>query len=293
MDEICHKKTINNLIENIYIPPAYNNVKINCNKNQKIRAIGYDMKGRPQYIYHKEFIQEQKDKKFDHMIDFGKQFHKMNKQINLDLNSSNKIENQVAIILKLIMDCQFRIGNEKYFKDNKSYGTTTLEKKHLKMNKKSIKIDFIGKKNIRNTCSVKNKKVVQILKKRNKSLKNKNDKIFNISSKQVNDYLKKFGDFSAKNFRTWGANIELISKLCKFSNFNQSYTKTEIKNILNESIKKVAHRLHNTTSVCKSNYLDPELIKFFLNDYKKFLSLFCDNSREKISKNYVLFLEKL
>ena len=44
MDEICHKKTINNLIENIYIPPAYNNVKINCNKNQKIRAIGYDMK---------------------------------------------------------------------------------------------------------------------------------------------------------------------------------------------------------------------------------------------------------
>ena len=25
----------------------------------------------------------------------------------------------------------------------------------------------------------------------------------------------------------------------------------------------VAHKLHNTSAVCKSNYLDPELINFF------------------------------
>ena len=126
MNEICHKPTLKSITEGIYIPPAYDNVKINLNKDQKIRAIGYDVKNRPQYIYHKDFIQYQSDKKFDHMIEFGKKFNKINKKINSDLNSSNINDKQIAIILKLIIDCQFRIGNERYSKNNKSYGTTTL-----------------------------------------------------------------------------------------------------------------------------------------------------------------------
>ena len=293
MNEICHKPTLKAITEGIYIPPAYDNVKINRNKNQKIRAIGYDAKKRPQYIYHKEFVQEQKDKKFNHMILFGKKFAKINKKINSDLKSSNKIDNQIAIILKLIMDCQFRIGNEKFRKDNKSYGTTTLEKKHLKIQSNSILIDFVGKKNVRNTCTVKNKKVVAILKKRNKTLKNKHDQIFNISSKHVNDYLKHFGNFSAKNFRTWGANIELISQLCKTYNQREDYTSNEIKKLLKESIHKVAKRLHNTSAVCKSNYLDPELITFFTNDHKNFLDLFNNSNNDQLSNKYVSFLENL
>ena len=36
---------------NIYIAPAYDNVKINKNLNAKVLAIGYDEKGRSQYIY--------------------------------------------------------------------------------------------------------------------------------------------------------------------------------------------------------------------------------------------------
>ena len=297
MNEICHIPTLKKITEGIYIPPAYNNVKINLHKHKKVRAIGYDVKGRPQYIYHKEFTQEQSDKKFDHMIQFGKKYHKINKTINEDLNSSNITNKQIAIILRLIMDCQFRIGNEKYFKDNQSYGTTTLEKKHMKIKNKSIDIDFIGKKNVRNKCTVKNKKVVHILKKRNKSLKDKNQQIFTISSKQVNDYLKQFGNFSAKNFRTWGANIEFILHILKLCKEKNEYSISELKNILHQSIHKVAKKLHNTKNVCKSNYLDPELIKFFTNDYKKFLQLFYNNkkqiNREKISRLYVSFLENI
>ena len=71
-----------------------------------------------------------------------------------------------------------------------------------------------------------NKKVVKTLREKKKTLK-KNDRVFtyrkgndyfNIQSSDVNKYLKQFGKFSAKNFRTWGANIELIvqiNKRCK------------------------------------------------------------------------------
>ena len=144
--EIKDEKKINKITDGIYISPAYDNVKINMNKNDKVRAIGYDTEERPQYIYNKKFIEEQKDKKFDHMSAFGKKFSKINQKINEDLYSTkDSKEKQVALILKLIMECHFRIGNDVYSKKNKSYGTTTLQKKHIKVKSKNeIIIDFNG-----------------------------------------------------------------------------------------------------------------------------------------------------
>ena len=47
---------------------------------------------------------------------------------------------------------------------NKSYGTTTLEQQHIKIKNKGVVIDFIGKKKVRNICTVKNKKIIKTLK---------------------------------------------------------------------------------------------------------------------------------
>jgi DNA topoisomerase-1 len=305
--EIKDKNYIKFITEGIYIAPAYRNVKINIDKKGKVRAIGYDDKDRPQYIYNKEFIDKQKDKKFNHMVEFGKKFNKINKSINEDLYSvGDTKEKQIAMILKLIMECNFRIGNERYSKKNKSYGTTTLEQQHIKIKKKGVVIDFIGKKKVRNICTVKNKKIIKTLKEKKRTL-NKNDRIFsyrvgnkyfNIKSSDVNKYLKKFGKFSAKNFRTWGANMELITTLLKISKGCERSTKKEIKDILKKSIKEVANKLHNTESVCKSNYLDPELIKYFTVDCEGFLKNFYLNEKEAynkddISKKYIEFLENI
>ena len=127
--ELFDDEFINNVKEGIYIPPNYNDVKINIRKKAKVRAIGYDDKQRPQYIYNKEFVEKQSKKKFNHMIEFGKQFKKINRIIKEDmLLSDNEKRKQIAVILKLIMECHFRVGSDKYYKENKSYGTTTLEK---------------------------------------------------------------------------------------------------------------------------------------------------------------------
>tara|TARA_B100001094_G_C18072813_1_gene741020 strand:- start:210 stop:1208 length:999 start_codon:yes stop_codon:yes gene_type:complete len=305
--ELKDKKYIDNIIQGLYIPPAYDNVKININKSHKIRAIGYDTKDRPQYIYNKYFIEEQKDKKFNHMVAFGKKFNTINQKINEDLYSTkDSKEKQIAIILKLIMECHFRIGNDRYSKTNKSYGTTTLENRHIRVKGKNLEIDFIGKKKVRNVCTVKNKKVIKSLKEKKRTLK-KNDRIFtyrkgnqyfHIKSSDVNKYLKKLGNFTAKNFRTWGANIELIIQLLKNCKKCEPDTKKQIDSTMKKSIKVVATRLHNTPGVCKSNYLDPELIKFFIFDCKEFLDYFYSNkkksyTKEDIYKKYVKFLESL
>ena len=299
--EIKDKKYIEQITDGIYIPPAYDNVKINTKKG-KIRAIGYDTENRPQYIYDKRYIEKQKGKKFHHMLEFGKKFSKINKKINEDLYSTkDSKEKQVATILKLIMECHFRVGNDIYSKKYKSYGTTTLENKHVHLKKNHIVIDFIGKKKVRNVCTVRNKKVIKNLKEKKKTLK-KNDRIFtyrkgeryfNIQSSDVNKYLKQFGKFSAKNFRTWGANIELISQINKNCKKCTIITKKEIQKILKKSIQNVAKKLHNTESVCKSNYLDPEIINFFTLDNQGFIKHFQSKNKEGLYKKYISFIDNL
>ena len=290
--EIKDKYKIQKYIKGVYIAPAYDNVKINKNKNEKVLAIGYDEKGRSQYVYNKKYTESQGYKKFDKMILFGKKFNKINNTINDDLYSVKDSKNkQIAIILKLIMECQFRIGNDVYSKKNKSYGTTTLEGKHVKVkNKNEIVIEFNGKKNVKNVCTVKNKKLVKTLRQKKRTI-NKNDRVFtyrkgekyfNIKSTDVNKYLKQFGKFSAKDFRTWGANIELIKQLMKNN-------KTELK----KCIEDVSLKLHNTPAICKSNYLDPELMEFFKNDKVGFRKFFNYKNETTLYNKYIQFLEDL
>jgi len=290
--EIKDKQKIETAIKGVYIAPAYDNVKINLDKEDKVLAIGYDEKGRSQYVYNKKHTQAQSYKKFDKMISFGKNFNKISDKINEDLYTVKDSKNkQIAIILTLIMECQFRIGNDVYSKKNKSYGTTTLQGKHIKVKgNDELVIDFNGKKNVRNICTVKNRKLVKTLRQKKRTIGKedriftyrKGEKYYNIKSSDVNKYLKQFGKFTAKDFRTWGANIELIRQLMKNKN-------SELK----KCIESVSIKLHNTPAICKSNYLDPELMEFYKNDVDGFRRHFNFKTDTNLYKQYIQFLEEL
>ena len=292
-----NKDIVKCCLEGLYLPPAHEDVKINLNKKDKIRAIGYDNKGRAQYTYNKKHIEKQSKSKFNHMIKFGESYKKILSQINRDLfNEADSKEKQIASVLKLVIDCSFRIGNDKYSKENNSYGVTTLENRHIKVNKDTITIDFIGKKGVRNKCKVKNKKLSKNLRTKKRTL-NKNDRIFtyrvknkyyNLKSGDVNKYLKKFGNFTAKNFRTWGANLEFIQQLLKCDPVDSENKK---KKQISEVLRKVADKLHNTPSVCRSNYIDPYIIELFTNDSKRFNATFKNKTtKEEITDGYLELL---
>ena len=284
---IKDKKYIDDCISGIYIAPAYDNVKINLNKKAKVLAIGYDDKNRAQYIYNKKFVEKMKKQKFYNLYLFGLQYNKIINDINknIKLPEDNKLKH-ICIILKLIIDCNFRVGNDEYMKQNNSYGVTTLKSKHILVNKDKVTIDFIGKKSVRNICSVDNKTIKRHLKKKKKTLKN-NKRIFtcnntNINSNDVNTYIKQFGDFSSKDFRTWSANIKLIQYLL---NSDLNNLDKEVK----ECLEKVSDKLHHTPEVCKKNYIFTELIEFYKKDKTKFKNYFNNNN---INKQFTKFLKE-
>ena len=271
------KKSIEKYLT-FYIPPAYDNVKINKKKG-KVLAIGYDDKNRPQYIYDKSYTESQSKVKFKELKEFGKNYNKIINKIKADLYTNHDSKNkQISMVLMIMIDCNFRIGNDKYTRDNKSYGVTTLEKRHVKNKNGEIIINFIGKKGIKNTCRLTNKKIIKNLTQKKRTIQNKDrifsyrnkNKYYNITSRDVNNYLKKMGNYSTKFFRTWNANVLFIKESKKCNTFK-------------ECVEKVAKKLHHTPSICNKNYLDPKLINFYKTDIDKFNDYF-----NKYNYNYYL-----
>jgi DNA topoisomerase I len=289
---------VKKILEGLYISPAYDDVKINLNKNDKVLAIGYDEKKRPQYIYNKKFTEKNNKKKFHKMIEFGENYKKMMNSVKRDLYSEGESkEKQIAMALMLVVDCGIRIGSEKYRDENDSFGATTLEPRHIKINGDVVSVDFIGKKGVQNKGRCRSKRLSRNLRIKKKTLK-KNDPIFtykkgnqwySLKSTDVNKYLKRFGNFTSKNFRTWVANLSFISEILKFKN---TTTETEKKKNINEALQKTAHKLNNTTTVCKKNYIDPYLIDLYMNNNNRFIQCFKHSStKDEISEIYIKLLK--
>ena len=256
-------------IKLLKIPSAYENVTIINNK--KIIAYGYDSKNRKQVLYNPNFIAKQNIIKYKKISSSIKFFSKLKKKIARDLSNTDEKIKAIAIIITLIFTCGFRIGNKKYEKENNSVGLTTLKYTHLKFENNKILIDFLGKKGVRNLAYCNHLKINEYLNNKYKIATSKDDYIFSygtnkiITSNDVNEYLKIISNYysnsnstiiTTKDLRTWNANTLFISyfkKLRKDDNIN-------IKKITKKAIEMVADKLHNTYSVCKKSYIDPEII---------------------------------
>ena len=250
-----------------YIPPAYTNVKIFTDPKSKIYAYGYDKKGRKQILYNTWFIDQQREKRFNHILGLQDTMKQLKEQIDRVLSPRSKLsdkEVQVCLILKLVLLCNFRIGNMKYLKDNGSYGLTTLEWKHIALTKTSAKIEFIGKKGVLNMSVCTDEVAVKLLRRMHKKAAEsagvggdiENDRVFRVTSKDVNRYVSSFNpNMTTKDIRTWHANYLFVKYFQQAIREGNTEDKSRV-----IAVTRVAAALHNTPAVCKKNYLLPELV---------------------------------
>jgi DNA topoisomerase-1 len=281
------KKKIKNLnllkhIKSLRIPPAYKNVEISSNIQSKVQAKGIDTKERSQYIYNKEYIEQQSEIKFDDLIFFGKKIKRIRRDVQANIkqcsNDNTKIQNKeclISLVIFIIDKCNFRVGNEKYKKLYNSFGVTTLNKKHFEFLKNNLKIKFIGKKGILNESKVDNKEVVKILDKLCNynfeyifSYKDNNGNIYRITEKHINDFLKKYHkSISVKMFRTWSANYILVKEILDHPMPNNQ---KEASKYIREIIKKAANKMHHSNNVSKKSYMNNKIINLYLEEFDKF-----------------------
>ena len=279
-NEIKSDKKLIDYISQNYIPPAYKDVHINLRVREDIYAIGTDNKGRKQYLYRKKHTENSNKQKFKKLLQFGKIYPSLKRDISKLLQMpNNSKDHEIGMVLKLMIDCNFRVGNDIYQKENKSFGTTTLQGRHIQKTKTGVSITFTGKKGVENTAKVKDHRLIRSLKK----LKSSRKKVFSIDSTEVNLYLKKYGDFTSKDIRTWQANILFIRNVCKFHNAS-----SKPKDTIKQASEKTAESLHHTPSISKKSYIFKELVDAYLANPVKFINYF----NKQYEKQFISFLRK-
>lgn len=257
-------------IKNLVIPPAWKNVWISPIRNGHLQATGIDEKGRKQYIYHDAWKKITQENKFSKMIDFGFSLPKIRSRVRHDLEINDMDKRKIiATVIWLLEHTFLRIGNEEYQKENDSYGLTTLRNKHADIKGNEIILRFRGKHGVENIVQITNKEIAKTIK---KCIELPGYELFQyigddgqrhvVDSEDINNFLKEVtdDDFSAKDFRTWGA-THLSSKI--LYGLGEATDPKLLKKNINQTIKEVSKHLNNTVSVCRNYYIHPTIIRSY------------------------------
>lgn len=251
-------------ITQLVIPPAWGDVKICQLTNGHIQAVGFDARGRKQYIYHPDWMAQQQQHKFDKMVEFGEVLPTLREKIVADLRLRKLSRERVVATVVWLLDHTFiRVGNQEYARDNKSYGLTTLREKHVDLHQDHVKLSFKGKSNVYHQVEVHDARVARTIR---KCIELPGYELFQyldedgnrqvVDSRDVNEYLQSQSglELSAKDFRTWGG-----TSLAAQTLYQAGIPESEIalKQAVRTAVKEVCSHLRNTPSVCRKYYIHP------------------------------------
>lgn len=255
-------------IDSLVIPPAWQEVRITHLENGHLQAIGKDEKKRKQYRYHSLWTKVRNQTKFYRMFFFGEVLPKIRRQVEKDMKLKGWPRRKVlALVVKLMEETHIRIGNQQYARRNKSYGLTTLRKKHVDVYKDKLRFHFTGKKGKEHKITLRNKKLINLVNRCEEipgwelfKFYDKNGEKQVIDSEMVNDYIKEISgySFTAKDFRTWAATVVFFDTLLEMPVANSE--KQVHKNVL-AGFDAAANALGNTRNVCRKYYVHPLLVK--------------------------------
>ena len=259
-------------IKRLAIPPAWSDVWICPSPNGHIQATGRDARRRKQYRYHERWREIRDENKYDRLVNFGKALPKIRRRLNKDLALSGLPRAKVlATIVQLLERSLIRIGNEEYARENKSFGLTTMQDRHVDVKGSKLRFRFRGKSGRQHEVDVTDRRLARtVLKLQDlpgQSLFQYLDddgNVRDISSQDVNEYLREITgeEFTAKDFRTWAGTVLAAVALGTAA---ASETKKQAKANIKHTISAVAEVLGNTPAVCRRCYIHPAILKAYLN----------------------------
>jgi DNA topoisomerase I len=256
-------------INALAIPPAYVDVWICPDSRGHLQATGRDARGRKQYRYHPQWRETRDATKYERMLAFGAVLPKLRARVARDLSLDGMPRDKVlATVVRLLDTTLIRVGSEEYARENRSYGLTTLRKRHLKVSADTLRFRFRGKSGIEHDVAVSDARVARIVK---RCMDLPGQDLFQyldadgerhaVSSSDINDYLHEItgAEFTAKDYRTWAGSVFALAALRRL----RWETVSEARKHIVGTVKEVSQLLRNTPAVCRKCYVHPAVIEAF------------------------------
>ncbi len=263
--------TIVRRIKSIGIPPAYETVWICPAANGHIQATGLDARGRKQYRYHPKWRELRDQDKYEHIIQFAAALPALRDRVAADMKLDGLPREKVlATIVSLLEKTLIRVGNAEYAEKNKSYGLTTMRRKHVAIGGGILRFEFTGKSGKQWKLRVEDKRIAAIVKRCAEIPGHELFKYLDddgvprtMDSGDVNAYIKEITgeDFSAKDFRTWAGTVLAALALTEFKKYE---SQAEAKRNVVAAIESVPRQLGNTPAICRKCYVHPEVLNAYM-----------------------------
>ncbi len=176
----------------------------------------------------------------------------------------------LATIVSLLEKTLIRVGNAEYAEKNKSYGLTTMRRKHVAIGRGALRFDFTGKSGKQWKLQVQDRRIAAIVRRCAEipghelfKYLDSGGELRTVDSGDVNEYMREITqqDFSAKDFRTWAGTVLAALALAEFKKYD---SQTEAKRNVVAAIEKVAKQLGNTPAICRKSYVHPEILSAYM-----------------------------
>lgn len=257
-------------IRSLAIPPAWTDVWICPRATGHIQATGRDAKGRKQYRYHPDWSRHAAESKFDRLPAFARKLPRLRERVEADLGKRGVSRDKVlATAVRLLELTLIRIGNAEYARRNRSYGLTTLHKRHLEVGGTALTFAFRGKSGVEHEVRVRDRRLAAVVRSLRElpgqqlfKYRDADGRLCPITSDDVNAYIREaMGEaFSAKDFRTWAGTVSAARALREME---PPGSPTEAKRRVTVCVKAVAGLLGNTPTVCRSSYVHPRVFEMY------------------------------
>jgi DNA topoisomerase-1 len=269
--EIIKSKEALQRFRSLVIPPAWTDVWICAHDDGHLQVTARDGRGRKQYRYHPQFRQHRDGTKFERMFELSDVLWKIRERVESDIAKEGLDRDKImATVVWLLETTLIRIGSDEYRKSNKSFGLTTLRRRHVAVVGNEMRFEFRGKSGIQHAVSVTDKRIARIIQ-RCQALRGEelfkylddDGKRQEVDAEDVNKYMQEITgrEVTAKDFRTWAGTMLVAEALRRMG---PAKTKREAEKNIVAAVDTTAKRLGNTRSVCRKYYIHPVLIEAYL-----------------------------
>ncbi|GAC1652705.1 MAG: DNA topoisomerase IB [Gemmatimonadaceae bacterium] len=268
---VIRERSMIRRIKALVIPPAWTDVWICPATDGHLQVTARDGRGRKQYRYHPGFRRRRDELKFERMLALSDVLWKVRERVERDIALPGLPRDKImATVVWLLERTLIRVGTDEYAKTNKSFGLTTLRRRHVAIEGLKLRLEFRGKSGIVHDVAVTDRRIVRIIQ-RCQELPGQElfqylddaGKRQSVAAEDVNAYLRSITerDVTAKDFRTWAGTMLAASALREMG---AAPTRREAERNILRAIDRTAAHLGNTRSVCRKYYIHPTLIDAYL-----------------------------
>lgn len=258
-------------IKALAVPPAWTDVWICPDPSGHLQATGRDARGRKQYRYHAAWRTGRDEAKFERLLEVARVLPRIRRRCDRDLSRRGLTREKVlAAVVRLLELTLIRVGNEEYARLNRSFGLTTLKRRHADVEGSTIRFRFRGKSGQRHEVGLRDRRLAAVVR-RCQDLPGQelfawvgdDDIPHDVTSDDVNDYLREISgiDMTAKDFRTWAGTVLAYRALRALDPFEDGRAARH--NVV-EAVRLTAGRLGNTPAVARQSYVHPAILEAYM-----------------------------